>query len=81
MDGLIKKITSGPTPSVPSHYSEDWKAVIRMMLAKDEDQRPSADDILRLPWLQVGGRVGEGCLPEIHCCESKCFDCQSCSLL
>jgi serine/threonine protein kinase len=53
MDGLVKKITSGPTPILPHHYSEEWKAVVRVMLCKEEDQRPSADDILRLPWLQV----------------------------
>ena len=56
MDGLIKKITSGPTPAVPSHYSEDWKSVVRWMLSKDEDQRPTAEDILKLPWLQVWRR-------------------------
>ena len=59
MDGLIKKITSGPTPAVPSHYSEDWKSVVRWMLSKDEDQRPTADDILKLPWLQVRGTEAE----------------------
>ncbi|GAX73617.1 hypothetical protein CEUSTIGMA_g1068.t1 [Chlamydomonas eustigma] len=51
MDGLVKKITTGPTPNLPHHYSEEWKAVVRSMLCKEEDQRPTADDILRLPWL------------------------------
>ena len=58
MDGLVKKITSGPTPAVPAHYSADWKSVVRSMLCKEEGQRPSAHDILRLPWLQA--RKGTG---------------------
>lgn len=60
MEGLTKKITTGPTPHLPPMYSDDWKEVVSSMLCKDEEDRPSADDILRLPWLQVrvGGRWG-----------------------
>lgn len=52
MDGLVKKITTGPTPTVPSHYSEEWRAVVRALLSKEEALRPSAEQILVLPWLQ-----------------------------
>mmetsp|Transcript_37144 Transcript_37144/g.82632 ORF Transcript_37144/g.82632 Transcript_37144/m.82632 type:complete len:632 (+) Transcript_37144:231-2126(+) len=52
MEGLVKKITAGPTPNLPSHYSEDWKNVVRAMLNKDEDKRPTAEEILMLPFLQ-----------------------------
>ncbi len=65
MEGLVKKITSGPTPQLPTQYSEEWRAVVRSLLSKDEAQRPSAADILKLPWLQVGRSCSLGWLPLI----------------
>ena len=60
MEGLTKKITTGATPHLPPMYSDDWKEMVSSMLCKNEEDRPSAEDILRLPWLQVrvGGRWG-----------------------
>lgn len=58
MVGLIKKITTGPAPTLPSHYSEDWKIVIKAMLTKEEDKRPSAAELLQLPSLQVHHMIG-----------------------
>ncbi|KAG1654791.1 hypothetical protein FOA52_005726 [Chlamydomonas sp. UWO 241] len=52
MSALVKKITHGPTPALPSMYSEEWRECVRWMLCKDEVLRPSAADILALPWLQ-----------------------------
>ena len=60
MEGLIKKITTGPTPQLPSQYSEEWRELVKAMLSKDEEMRPSAGQILALPWLQVRGRQGQG---------------------
>lgn len=59
MEGLIKKITTGPTPQLPSQYSEEWRELIKAMLSRDEEMRPSAGQILALPWLQVRSDSGQ----------------------
>ena len=41
LQGLIQKITKGTLPPLPSEYSADWKAVIKSMLRKIPEQRPS----------------------------------------
>ncbi|GAQ86287.1 Serine/threonine protein kinase [Klebsormidium nitens] len=51
MQGLIQKITKGTLPPLPSEYSADWKAVIKSMLRKIPEQRPSVDDLLEHPYL------------------------------
>lgn len=53
MSGLVRKITTGPTPMVPSRYSPEFKALIRALLCKEAEGRPSAAQVLELPWLQV----------------------------
>eukprot|EP00197_Chlamydomonas_leiostraca_P007982 CAMPEP_0202864508 /NCGR_PEP_ID=MMETSP1391-20130828/4721_1 /ASSEMBLY_ACC=CAM_ASM_000867 /TAXON_ID=1034604 /ORGANISM="Chlamydomonas leiostraca, Strain SAG 11-49" /LENGTH=739 /DNA_ID=CAMNT_0049544255 /DNA_START=99 /DNA_END=2318 /DNA_ORIENTATION=- len=53
MQGLVKKVTSGAPLPLPNHFSEEWKALIRALLAKDESKRPTAQEVLALPWLQA----------------------------
>ncbi|EFJ40120.1 NimA-related protein kinase 9 [Volvox carteri f. nagariensis] len=53
MAGLIKKVTSGPAPPVPPCYSDHWRNLVRAMLTKEPDMRPSASELLDLDWLQV----------------------------
>ena len=56
-DGLMKRIAAGSSPSLPAaatlHYSESWRNLVRSMLHKDRDQRPTTIDILSLPFLQM----------------------------
>ncbi|KAH7429318.1 hypothetical protein KP509_09G041600 [Ceratopteris richardii] len=52
MAGLINKINRSSIGSLPSSYSAGLKGVIRSMLRKSPDQRPSAADILKHPQLQ-----------------------------
>lgn len=44
--GLINKIKRSPMPALPSGYSAEWCNVVRNMLRKQPDQRPSAADLL-----------------------------------
>lgn len=52
-DGIIKKIKSGKVPAIPSEFSEPLRRLVRTMLYTDECKRPSAEDILAMPFLQV----------------------------
>ncbi|PNH05510.1 Serine/threonine-protein kinase Nek1, partial [Tetrabaena socialis] len=52
MAGLVKKVTSAPAPQLPSCYSEQWRGLVRSMLAKEPETRPSAEQLLELEWLQ-----------------------------
>ncbi|GFR46043.1 hypothetical protein Agub_g7512 [Astrephomene gubernaculifera] len=56
MAGLIRKVTSSPPPSLPTMYSERWRNLIRCMLCKDPQLRPTAEELLQLDWLQPAVR-------------------------
>ncbi|GLC62785.1 hypothetical protein PLESTB_001939300 [Pleodorina starrii] len=56
MTGLIKKVTAGPPPPMPSCYSEHWRNLVRAMLTKEPALRPSAEELLELEWLQPAVR-------------------------
>jgi serine/threonine protein kinase len=53
MNGLIKKVTGGSPPPLPSNLSEEWRSLIKRMLSRDEAKRPTAEEILEMPFLQV----------------------------
>ena len=53
MNGLIAKICNGRTPLIPKAYSDEWRSVCRSMLHKDEAKRPTIQELLDLPLLQV----------------------------
>merc|ERR1719428_758541 len=49
---LIQRITRGPTPELPGNYSAGVQELCKMCLARDQNQRPQAADVLRLPLIQ-----------------------------
>merc|ERR1719428_924821 len=49
---LIKKITAGSPPEIPGNYSAGVQELCKMCLARDQNQRPQAADVLRLPLIQ-----------------------------
>lgn len=51
MKGLVLKILRGSYPQIPSHYSQDLKDLIELMLIKNPAQRPSMRKILEKPFL------------------------------
>ena len=61
-EGLMKRISTGPTPTLPSHltYSESWRGLVHSMLHKEVSQRPSTSEILSNPYLKCSqARVEE----------------------
>jgi len=52
LKSLIRKITSGPPPEVPSEYSSGLKILCKELLAKNPDDRPQAADVLKRPVVQ-----------------------------
>jgi NIMA (never in mitosis gene a)-related kinase len=53
ISALVQKITRGPTPAIPSAYSEFTRQLCAEMLNRDPAARPSADDILQRPRIQA----------------------------
>jgi NIMA (never in mitosis gene a)-related kinase len=52
LKGLIRKITQGPPPEFPNEYSSGLKNLAREMLARNPDDRPQAQDVLKRPVVQ-----------------------------
>jgi NIMA (never in mitosis gene a)-related kinase len=50
--GLVDKICDCPAPEIPNSYSKELRHVCTMMLHRNPDQRPSANDLIQLPILQ-----------------------------
>ncbi|WJX69006.1 non-specific serine/threonine protein kinase [Trifolium repens] len=53
MDGLISKINRSAIGALPPCYSPSLKTLIKGMLRKNPEHRPSASDILKHPCLQT----------------------------
>jgi serine/threonine protein kinase len=49
---LFAQIVIGRTPEIPGSYSPKLKCLVAHMLCKDPARRPTADDILAMPFLQ-----------------------------
>merc|ERR1719316_131513 len=52
LKSLIRKITSGAPPDIPSEYSVGLKNLGRELLSKNPDDRPQAQDVLKRPVVQ-----------------------------
>eukprot|EP00079_Xenopus_tropicalis_P009541 XP_002933706.2 PREDICTED: serine/threonine-protein kinase Nek11-like [Xenopus tropicalis] len=46
---LVSQIVEGPCPSLPSQYSAELNDILKRVLNKDPQQRPSASEILHMP--------------------------------
>lgn len=53
LSSLVQKICRGPTPTIPSTYSEGVRQLCTEMLQRNPDRRPSAGDILQKPLIQA----------------------------
>ncbi|GFH23203.1 uncharacterized protein HaLaN_20783, partial [Haematococcus lacustris] len=53
LQGLIKKIKAcGPAP-LPAGFSAEWQAIIKSMLVKDPERRPSVQELMSVPDLRL----------------------------
>mmetsp|Transcript_95404 Transcript_95404/g.199603 ORF Transcript_95404/g.199603 Transcript_95404/m.199603 type:complete len:623 (-) Transcript_95404:268-2136(-) len=52
MEGLYRKVLRGQYPPIPSHYSKELSGVIAEMLQVNARYRPSASEMLLLPFVQ-----------------------------
>jgi hypothetical protein len=50
---LAVKIKSGKLDRIPQQYSDDLMTVISAMIQQDPDRRPSVDQILEHPQIQL----------------------------
>ncbi|XP_041039962.1 serine/threonine-protein kinase Nek11 [Carcharodon carcharias] len=48
---VVLKIVDGETPSLPDSYSSELNAVMTSMLEKDPSHRPTATEILKIPYV------------------------------
>lgn len=52
LQSLVQKITRGPTPLLPSNYSAELRQLGGDLLHRDQNARPSAQEILQRPLIQ-----------------------------
>ncbi|KAK8596078.1 hypothetical protein V6N12_064578 [Hibiscus sabdariffa] len=71
MAGLISKINRSSMGPLPSCYSPSLKAVIKGMLRKNPEHRPSASQLLKHPYLQPHV---DKYLPSFSCLSKNCLE-------
>lgn len=50
---LARKIIAGDAERIPTRYSEDLQQVVGWMIQKDAEKRPSVDELIELPKIQL----------------------------
>merc|ERR1719160_2158342 len=53
IQGLVQKITRGPTPVIPASYSPDMRQLCGDLLHRDLNMRPTTADIVQKPIVQA----------------------------
>ena len=66
LKGLLEAICREPTPKPPSRYSRELRSLIKLMLKKDVDSRPTMKQILELPFIQETRARLEGAAPSLE---------------
>jgi len=56
LKSLIKKITHGPTPDLPEQYTPELRQLLKDLLERDAQRRPTAAEILKKPLIQEAVR-------------------------
>merc|ERR1719486_1351263 len=49
---LVQRITRGPLPQIPSHYTQELRQLCMELLAREQAQRPTATDIIQKRYVQ-----------------------------
>uniref|UniRef100_A0A8C5R3X8 non-specific serine/threonine protein kinase n=1 Tax=Leptobrachium leishanense TaxID=445787 RepID=A0A8C5R3X8_9ANUR len=62
---LVSLIVEGPTPSLPSRYSSELNDILQKTLRKNPEERPSASEILHMPYILERGKVLSTWLEEV----------------
>jgi len=52
IQALVQKITRGPLPQIPSHYTPELRALCGDLLHRDQTERPTATDIIQKRYIQ-----------------------------
>ncbi|XP_032904595.1 serine/threonine-protein kinase Nek11 [Amblyraja radiata] len=50
---IVLKIVEGEVPSLPDHFSRNLNAIMTSMLQKNPSHRPSAAEILKIPYIDL----------------------------
>jgi serine/threonine protein kinase len=51
--GLVYKIVQDKHDPIPSTYSDEMKNLVTLLLNKNDKERPSALEILKIPFVQL----------------------------
>ncbi|KAM8945953.1 serine/threonine-protein kinase Nek11-like [Pelodytes ibericus] len=62
---LVTLIVEGPTPSLPSSYSDALSDIVQRLLKKDPEERPSANEILHMPHIVDRGKALSSWLEDV----------------
>mmetsp|Transcript_17583 Transcript_17583/g.33617 ORF Transcript_17583/g.33617 Transcript_17583/m.33617 type:complete len:705 (+) Transcript_17583:398-2512(+) len=50
--GLVKKVTQGPAPAPPKHFSSPFRALVRWVLTRAAHDRPTLEELLSSEFVQ-----------------------------
>ncbi|XP_026514123.1 serine/threonine-protein kinase Nek11 [Terrapene carolina triunguis] len=73
---IVLKIVEGNTPSLPDRYPSKLNTVLHSMLNKDPSLRPSAAEILKIPYIDEQLQQNVKCKFTNMALKDKTFNCQ-----